>query len=167
MKVLLFLILFLRLSFGFESCLLKVSKEINVSPNFFLAILKTESGLHPYAIGVSYGGRPVRSYFARTKEEAVYVAKYLYSLGYHVDVGLGQISIQNLRRWGIPLEYAFDPCVNLHLAGAVLRDCMARYGRTAKAVDCYNKGRKAIGYSPYVYRVFSNYRKILLSYYGK
>lgn len=159
----LLLILFLiSLSFAnsVESCLLRVSKEINVSPTFFTAILKTESNLHPYAIGVSYRGKPVRSYFPRTQEEAVYLARYISSLGYHVDLGLGQISIQNLRRWGIPIEYAFDPCINLHLAGAVLRDCMARYGRTTKAVDCYNKG-KAIGYSPYVYKVLQNYRWLL------
>lgn len=153
----------LSFSNSIHACIDKVAREINVSPTFFTALLKTESGLHPYAIGVSYKGRPIRALYPETKEEAIYLANYLYQKGYYMDIGIGQISIQNLERWGVPIEYAFDPCFNIKLSGIILKECMAIYGRSAKAVDCYNKGRRAKGYTPYVRKVLRNYSRLLSS----
>lgn len=71
-----------------------------------------------------------------------------------VDYGVFQINSENLRRWGIPVEFAFDPYWASFLAGHVLKKCFEEYGNSWKTVDCYNKGKKAGEASHYVWKVY-------------
>ena len=113
--------------------------------------------MHPYAIGVSYAGRALKSFFPSSKEHALRIASWYIRLGYSVDLGIGQINYRNIQRLGLSLEVALDPCWNIVLSGVILEDCINRYGRNSRAVDCYNKGGRARGWSSYVYAVYSKY----------
>ena len=65
-----------------------------VAPLTMAAIVKTESGFNPLAIGVNGGARLVRQ--AETVAEAVVTAKWLLERGYNIDLGLGQVNSNNL-----------------------------------------------------------------------
>ena len=67
-----------------------------VAPSTLSALVKTESDFNPYAIGVNGPLKLVRQ--PKTKAEAVITAQQLVTQGYHIDLGLGQIS----PFWGFP-----------------------------------------------------------------
>lgn len=102
-------------------------KKYKVNPDILLAIAVVESGMKANAVNVNKNG---------TK-----------------DYGMFQINEENLKRLGIPVEYAFKPCLASFIAGYILRECINRYGYTGRAIDCYNKGYKARESSNYVIRV--------------
>ncbi len=131
------------------------------------AVVKTESGFNPYAIGV-VGGRLARQ--PRTRDEAVITARTLEAAGWNYSMGLAQVNRANLRIYGLTAETVFDPCANLRAGGAILADCYARAsagGRVPQdavraALSCYYSGNFTRGFKPdsggtsYVQRVASN-----------
>jgi len=141
-------------SYGYE-CIDKYAKLLRIDKYLLYAIYIVESKLHPYA--VHWKGR---SHFFGDKRRAAEFVRYLWSKGESFDVGLGQINSENLRRWGVNPVSALEPCFNVYLSAVVLSDCMRKYGRTTRALDCYNKGKKARYTSSYVFKVLSVYRKL-------
>ena len=77
------------------------------------------SSLRPWPWALNVAGR---SHFARSKSEALVVARYFIEEGHSVDIGLGQINW----RWHADrfesLERALDPYRNLKVAAAILRE---------------------------------------------
>jgi type IV secretion system protein VirB1 len=140
-----------------------------VNPVTMQAVVRTESGFNPYAIGV-VGGHLARQ--PRDSEEAVATARALEARGINFSVGLGQVNRFNLARYGLTYETAFDPCANLRAGSAILRDCYQRasaiYGQDQHtlraAISCYYSGnfiggeRIQSGGSSYVQRVIANAR---------
>lgn len=134
-----------------------------VAPATLLAVTRAESGLDPLAIGVN--GVNVTRPRPRTRAAAVHAAKTLVAKGHDIDLGLGQINVRNLRRLGLSLETAFDPCRNLAAAGAILGEGYAR-GRAAHgpgqaalrvALSVYNTGDPRRGFTNgYVARVLAH-----------
>ena len=141
-------------------CVDKMARKLGVDPLVLLAIYKVESRWHPYAIGVRKGRRPVRSVFPKTRERAIKLVKWYIRRGYQVDLGIAQINYTNIKRWGLKASSAFDICKSVRMSAVVLANCMNRYGRTWKAVDCYNKG-----FHPYVRNHSSYTRKVRRTYY--
>ena len=88
-----------------------------VHPHTLAAIVKTESGFKPFAIGVNKGGAQLTRQ-PTTKAEAVATAKDLIGPGLNIDMGLGQINSENLARLGYSVEDVFDVCKNLSAAGS-------------------------------------------------
>lgn len=139
----------------------------NVHPTTLQAVVRTESGFNPYAIGV-VGGRLVRQ--PRDREEAVATAKALEAQGINFSMGLGQVNKTNLARYGLTYETAFDPCENLRAGSAILHDCYQRaaaamgQGTPAlrAAISCYYSGNFTRGETAdangtsYVQRVVAN-----------
>ena len=80
--------------------------------------VKVESHFNELAIGINNGPQ-VR---ARSLPDAVAIATRYIRAGYSVDLGLAQINSHNLRRLGITIEQAFDPCSSLHSAEVVLTE---------------------------------------------
>jgi type IV secretion system protein VirB1 len=124
------------------------------------AVAMAESGFHPLAIHVNRGAQRPRRPALRA--EALAAAKSLRAAGANFDLGLLQINVANLRRLGLTLEDAFDPCRSLAAGAAVLRAnyTVARAQGPAPqaalriALSTYNTGDASRGFrNGYVTRV--------------
>jgi type IV secretion system protein VirB1 len=138
-----------------------------VHPITLQAVVKTESGFNPYAIGV-VGGRLARQ--PRSRDEAVATARALEAAGWNYSMGLAQVNRANLRIYGLTSETVFDPCANLRAGGAILAECYTRAtggGRVPQdavraALSCYYSGnftrgfKRDFGGTSYVQRVAAN-----------
>ncbi|WP_153141898.1 lytic transglycosylase domain-containing protein [Paraburkholderia agricolaris] len=140
----------------------------HVSPVTMAAIVRTESGFNPYAIGVM-NGRLVRQ--PASLNEAVATAHALSSAGWNFSVGLAQVNLENWYAYGLNERSAFDPCRNLAAGAAILQGCFesARRAQTDTgansqsalhaSLSCYASGNFSRGYrTGYVQRVVNNAR---------
>ena len=121
-----------------------------IAPGTAQALIATESGGNPYAIGV-VAGRLVRQ--PANLSEAVATARALDAAGHNFSVGLGQINKANFSKYGLTLETAFDPCKNLQAMQDILVDCFDRAARRAQAqtalrqaFSCYYSGNFQAGF---------------------
>ena len=80
--------------------------------------VQVESHFSELAISIN-NGPLVR---ARSVPDAVDIATRYIRVGYSVDLGLAQINSHNLRRLGLTVEQAFDPCTSLRAAEVVLTE---------------------------------------------
>lgn len=129
MKLLLLLIPAIAYCFCFEDA----GRYYGVSPQLLWAIAKVESNFNPKAINRNKNGT--------------------------YDIGLMQINsswFPYLKKHGINPSLLWDPCYNAHVGAMVLRHCIDTYGYSWRAVDCYNKGKKARENSRYVWKVYKN-----------
>ena len=94
-----------------------------VHPTTLQAVVRTESGFNPFAIGV-VGGRLVRQ--PQNRDEAVATVKALDAAGWNYSMGLSQVNRYNLSRFGMDANSAFDPCTNLHAGSAILSERLER-----------------------------------------
>jgi type IV secretion system protein VirB1 len=124
-----------------------------VHPQTMTALVRTESGFNPFAIGV-VGGRLVRQ--PRTLAEAVATARSLEQQGYNWSGGYGQVNRNNFRKYGVTVETVFEPCRNLQVSGQILAECFvrarARFGGEQPALrgafSCYYSGNFSTGFRP-------------------
>lgn len=139
-----------------------------VSPVTMAAIVRTESGFNPYAIGV-VRGRLVRQPLSQA--EAVATARALEADGWNFSVGLAQVNRASWATYGLNEQSAFDPCRNLAAGAAILEGCFtaARFAQTdgrrdpqaalRAGLSCYASGNFSTGYrTGYVQRVVDNAR---------
>ena len=129
------------------------------------AIVLTESTLNPNAIGVVAGSLMRQP---RTAEEALATARALRDQKRNFSVGLAQINVRNLDRFGLSLEDGFDACKNLQAMQTVL-GVNASTGRALaggsqaalrRALSCYYSGNFTTGFRHgYVNRVVANAQK--------
>lgn len=109
-----------------------------VDPVTMSAIVRQESGGHPWSINDNNGKR---SYRLKTKEEAVLKATELISAGHSIDMGLAQINSKNLRWLGLSIAQAFDPCTNISAGAQVLTRGYQQTGSLPAALSMYNTGK--------------------------
>jgi type IV secretion system protein VirB1 len=129
-----------------------------VHPLTAQAIVSTESAYNANAIGV-VAGRLERQ--PRDSDEAVATANALRAAGWNFSVGLAQINVHNLDRFGMSIADGFDPCMNLQAMQRVLGDCYEQAAsndgsqRTLRgALSCYYSGNFTTGFRHgYVNRV--------------
>jgi type IV secretion system protein VirB1 len=126
-----------------------------VDANTARALVALESSFNPYAIGV-VGGSLARQ--PRHRAEALATATALQADGWNFSVGLAQINVRNLRRLGLSVATAFDPCINLTAMQTILGECFLRASSKAKtdspapqralrrALSCYYSGNFATGF---------------------
>lgn len=142
-------------SHAWSPCLQQAARASGVDPALFHAIVKVESGQHPFAFGWYDPAGFRRSYRAPSYTKAVEHLEALEERQIRFDVGLAQVNSRNLKilslRTGIAPVQALDPCVNLHLAGIILQEQIRIHGPTWKAVAGYNG---APNYAPRVHRVY-------------
>ena len=135
-----------------------------VHPITAQAIVATESTFNPHAIGVVAGSLERQP---RNFEEAVATANALRARGWNFSVGLAQINVRNLDRFGMSMADGFDSCKNLQAMQLVLGDCYERAGSKddsqlslRRALSCYYSGNFTTGFRHgYVNRVVSNAQK--------
>lgn len=115
-----------------------------VDPSTTNAIIQTESGGNPYAIG---DNTTRKSHFPKSKTEAVQLADYLLSQGHNLDMGLMQVNSCHIKTMKFTLEDIFDPCRNISIGTSILADFYHRndHGEAKnvvlfKALSAYNTG---------------------------
>ena len=137
-----------------------------VHPTTLQAIVRTESGFNPYAIGV-VDGHLARQ--PKTRAEAVATAKALAVQGLNFSMGLGQVNKAGVPRFGLDYETVFDACANLQAGARILQECYD-HARTQvgpdralnAAISCYYSGNFSRGFpvertgTSYVQRVAAN-----------
>jgi type IV secretion system protein VirB1 len=84
------------------------------------SLVHQESAFNPYAIGMDAKQGAVKQ--PTNLAEAVETVQKLKKEGRSFSVGLAQIHISNLERYGMTWEQAFEPCVNLHTSELILWD---------------------------------------------
>jgi soluble lytic murein transglycosylase-like protein len=140
---------------AWDFCLQKSARRTGVHPALLHAIVKVESGRHPYAFGWYDSTGIWKSYRAPSYTEAVAHFRALEQQQIRFDVGLAQVNSRNLKilqnRIGIAPIQALDPCSNLHLAGLILREQIKIHGSNWEAVAGYNG---SLTYAPRVYRAY-------------
>lgn len=129
-------------------CFSEAAARYNIPPALLVAIAKVESGFRPWVMNINHNGQSVRVINPKTYEEAVYYLTYLHQNGYNYDVGIGQINVANIRRFGINPVSLLDPCNNLMVSAYILRENINRYGFTWDAIWRYN-GRRDYAYKVY------------------
>ncbi|TCW79633.1 lytic transglycosylase [Burkholderia sp. SRS-46] len=134
----------------------------NVDPVTLAALVRTESGFNPYAIGV-VGGHLRRQ--PASLDEARATARELAAHGFDYSVGLAQVNTRNFAKYGLDDATMFEPCRNLQAGGAILTECFARSRNTGRpeqaalraALSCYYSGNFTTGFaSGYVSRVVAS-----------
>lgn len=134
----------------------------SVHPQTIVQLMRAESSLNPFAIGV-VGAHLERQ--PRTLAEALATAQWLDTNGYNFSVGLMQVNKKNLNHYGLSINRAFDACPNVAAGASILKDCYerARVHHSSHnesqlalrdAFSCYYSGNFKTGYtSGYVLRV--------------
>ncbi|MFL9874838.1 lytic transglycosylase domain-containing protein [Paraburkholderia megapolitana] len=136
----------------------------NVDPYTLSALVRTESGFNPFAIGV-VGAHLERQ--PASLAEALATVRELEAHGFSYSVGLAQVNNRNFGKYGENAATLFEPCRNLHAGAAILAECFARSShapidqQTAlrAALSCYYSGNFTTGFSAgYVRKVVTNAR---------
>lgn len=134
----------------------------NVSTTTMQAIIRTESGGNPNAIGLNKGFK--LKYPARSKEQAIAWVNYLEQHNYNFDVGLAQVNIKNIHKYGYRASDALEPCTNLKMAGDILlknyqsakSQSQTSAEALSKAISAYNTGNFSSGFNNgYVRKVYA------------
>ena len=116
------------------------------------AIVKTESGFKPFAIGVNKSEvKLIRQ--PANKQKAVTTAKWLISNGYNIDMGMAQINSANMKWLGVSIDDLFDPCKNVAAGAKILLnnyiDAFKKIGEPQDALraalSSYNTGNATAG----------------------
>lgn len=138
-----------------------------VAPKTMLAIIKTESNGNYLAINLNKGKKllfqPKNYYQARLW------VQYLEQHGYDFDVGLAQINIKNIHKYGLMAHEALDPCKNLNIAQKILQDnykiaksnSQSTNDALFKTIVAYNSGNFKYNISnKYLLKFLINYQKL-------
>ncbi|MDD2464478.1 MAG: lytic transglycosylase domain-containing protein [Desulfobulbus sp.] len=104
------------------------------------AIANVESGSSPWSLNIEGKG-----YRLTSKEKAVAMAKHAEAEGCSFDSGIMQVNNFWLKKYGIPLEAAFDPLANIYLGSWILKQEIDRHGQTWEAVGAYHSPNESKG----------------------
>lgn len=154
-----------------DSLLRRCAPEVH--PVTMGAIVRQESGGNYLVIGddgdfsLPRAQRVQQSIYPVSLTDAVRIAADLDSKGHVFGVGLGQVTNRNLKRMGVSVSEAFDPCRNLQLSRDILlgnyQDAEKQYGSgqgaLLAAISKYNTGSFVNGHrNGYVAKVVGSGR---------
>lgn len=113
-----------------------------IHPDTALSVMKEESKLNRFAIGV------VGGYITQPKDlsSALKAVHQLEQEGKNYSIGLMQVNKHNFAKYSVTLEQMFEPCNNLQVAQQILQDCYQRSGSVNDALSCYYSGNFRRGY---------------------
>ena len=113
-----------------------------VNPNTTLAVISVESGGHPWEIDDDTARR---SYYPKSKDEAVRIASDLIAENHNLDMGLMQVNSIHLDEYGKTVEQLFDPCTNVTVGSDIL------YRAYHTALHYYPAGGQALFHAFQIY----------------
>ena len=140
----------------------------NIAQVTMMAIVKTESNNQYLAINLN-GGLRLRL-MPNSYTQAESWVNYLEKNNYNFDVGLAQINIKNIHKYGYHAYEVLEPCTNLQIAAKILSNNYNRAQASSltnqealkKAISAYNTGNYRSGFSNgYVAKVTKNAQQIL------
>jgi len=139
----------------------------HVSAHTMYAIIQTETHGNPLAINLN-GGIKLKSQPSSYAQARLW-ADYLEAHSYNLDVGLAQVNISNVHKFGYHARDMLNPCTNLKIASKILYLSYRRaYTRLhnqqvalINALSAYNSGNYSTGMvNGYVKRVLINGKAI-------
>lgn len=151
--------------FDFTDEIIRCAQQ--VAPITMLAIIQTESRGNLLAIGLNKGKK--LRYQAHTLVQATAWVDYLEQRKYDFDIGLAQVNIMNVHKYGYKAHDMLDPCTNLRVASQILYQnyrraldvSSSRNGALLMALSAYNSGDFHKGFSNgYVFRIVANAKTI-------
>lgn len=134
------------------------------------AIIKTESQNNPLAIGLNKGYK--LKFQPKDTEQAQNWVEYLEKNDYNFDVGLSQVNIKNIKKYGYTAKDLLDPCVNITVGSDILaanyknamNSSKSSTDAWQKAISAYNTGNFTSGVqNGYVAKVIANSQKLALN----
>ena len=129
----------------------------DIPPEQMAAIIRTESSVRQYAIGV-VGGFLNRQ--PENADEAKTTVEMLKTSGKNYSVGLAQVNQVNFKRYGLNASNMFDICTNLNAGAKILEACFTQHQDWQKAYSCYYSGNPTTGFRHgYVAKVSGNLNK--------
>jgi type IV secretion system protein VirB1 len=135
----------------------------HVAENTMMAIIKTESNGNPLAIGLNRGYKLL--YQPRDYNQAREWVNYLEAHGYNFDIGIAQVNIKNIHKFGYKATDALNPCINLRIGSDIIQknylnalpSSKNQQEALYKAISSYNTGNNQSGfYNGYVKKVVYN-----------
>jgi type IV secretion system protein VirB1 len=136
-----------------------------VATSTMKAIIATESHGNHLAIGINYGYK--LRYQPKNIDQATAWVNYLVKHRYNLDIGLAQVNIKNVYKYGYKPVDMLDPCNNLKVAAQILhvnyhrayiRDSGNKQVALLQAISAYNTGNYQSGFTNgYVQKVLNNY----------
>ncbi|MGZ2749915.1 lytic transglycosylase domain-containing protein [Burkholderia stagnalis] len=114
-----------------------------VHPDLLGRVASVESSGNPFAIGVVHGHLARQP---KTLAEALATVAALDAGGWNYSMGIVQVNVHNLERYGQTVQSIFDPCTNLKTGAAILTECFERARREGQAdpvraaLSCYYSG---------------------------
>jgi hypothetical protein len=112
----------------------------NVPVEWTQAIAHVESRFSPWSLNIEGKG-----YRFDSKEKALEKAKEAEAEGLSFDSGVMQVNNFWLKKYGIPLEAAFDPLANIYFGSWILQQEIHKHGQTWSAVGAYHSPNEARG----------------------
>ena len=129
----------------------------DIPPEQMAAIIRTESSVRQYAIGVA-GGFLNRQ--PENADEAKTTVEMLKTSGKNYSVGLAQVNQVNFKRYGLNASNMFDICTNLNAGAKILEACFTQHKDWQMAYSCYYSGNPKTGFRHgYVAKVSGNLNK--------
>ncbi|MBN6059390.1 lytic transglycosylase domain-containing protein [Aggregatibacter actinomycetemcomitans] len=113
-----------------------------IHPDTALSVIKEESQLNQFAIGVVDGWIKQPT----DLESALLAVQELEADGKNYSLGLMQVNKNNFDTYGVTAEQMFEPCHNLQVAQQILQDCYQRGESVNNALSCYYSGNFTRGY---------------------
>lgn len=124
----------------------------NSHKTVMMAIVKVESGGKPLVIGLNKGYRLQTQ--PQNESQAKAWVDYLEKNNYNFDVGIGQVNIKNIHRYGYKASDLLDPCLNLKIASDIFdkshQSALAidnSPNALQKAISAYNTGNFSSGFA--------------------
>lgn len=142
----------------------------NIAQASMLAIVQVESKGNPLALNLNKGYR--LQFQPQSKVQAQKWIEYLDKHNYNFDIGLAQVNIKNVNKYGHKATELLDPCTNLKIGSSILIKSYtsALPGSKSpdeawqKAISAYNTGNFHSGFTNgYVGRVYANTNKTVLA----
>ncbi|WP_456401977.1 transglycosylase SLT domain-containing protein, partial [Persephonella sp.] len=106
-----FLLFNFSLGDDLSKCFFNASKKYDVNIHLLKAVAKAESGMNSYAVNINLNGKS-KSYILKDRRVAERFVRYLSENDFNFDVGISQINIKNIKRFGLSPEDLLDPCKN-------------------------------------------------------
>lgn len=142
----------------------------NIAQIPMMAIVQVESKGNPLALNLNKGYK--LQFQPQSKAQAQKWVEYLNKHNYNFDIGLAQVNINNVNKYGYKATELLDPCTNLKLGSSILiknyinalPDSKSPDEAWQKAISAYNTGNFHSGFTNgYVSQVYANTNKTILA----